>query len=125
MGFNQEVHLKLDEIFIKNNLKIIEERENYFKLESLHLKIILTYNPYERSCNFYIYTISSVSKTIDFNNSILTQFFKSKLHINFSDIKSFVNSLAIFFEKEGQSLLEGDIDQIRLLEEFSFKKDKK
>jgi hypothetical protein len=122
MEFNQEIHAKLDIIFHKYNFEIIDERKNYILLQSPYLKIILGYNPYEKLNNLFFYTLSPNSKTIEINNKILNLYFKSNLRLD-SSIENYAPALAIFFQQEAKSILEGNIEEIDKLVSYAKKQD--
>ncbi len=71
MEFSEEIHFKLDELFDKYNLKIIEETKNYLELKSPYLIILLIYNPYEKSNNLSFVTLSDNHRTIEIDNEVL------------------------------------------------------
>lgn len=124
MNFNQEIHVALDEIFIKNNFKIVEESKNYLEFRSPYLMVILIYNPFEKSNNLSFVTLSQNSRTIEIDNEILRNFFKSDLRLDNSDIEKFISTLVRFFEGECKSIIQGNKEDLIKLEEYSIFRDK-
>lgn len=122
MEFNQEVHYKLDLIFQEYNLLIVEEYENYLRLKSPHLTIIIGYSPIENSGILYIGRSSGNSEMVEVNNDVMKEFFNSDLHLSSLTTEIFLNNLVLFFKREGKALFEGDLNTIIELENYYKKK---
>ena len=119
MNFNQLVLAKLGAMFLEYDLRIAEQFENYLKLQSKSLIMIITHNPLEGSNMFWIgRNIPGLDK-IEIDNEVMREFFHSELPISScttTDI--FIDSLTIFFGREGRSLLKGDLNKMVELEKY-------
>ena len=116
MEFNKIVTDRFEPIFHKNNLRVIEQFNNYVKIESDDIVIIISHNERENSNSFYIGIKDSSLYPIDEN--VLKGIFNSALKINYVTPYVFVNNLALFLEGEGSSLIDGNKDTLRTVEKY-------
>lgn len=119
MEFNNAIHSQLDSIFDKYKLNVVQENKNSLHLASPFISITLSHNSYERSNNLFFITSSQNSQTIEIDNEILKNFFKTNLKLSGLNVQNFVSALVIFFERECQSLFQGDTETAIRLEEYS------
>jgi hypothetical protein len=116
MDFNKIVIERFEPIFHKNNLCVIEQFNNYVKIESDNIVITVYHNERENSNSFYFGIKDSPLYPIDEN--VLKGVFNSTLKINHVTPDVFVNNLALFLEGVGSSLIVGDKDTLRAVEKF-------
>jgi hypothetical protein len=115
MKFNKKVLEKLGLFFDKYDLHIVEQRNNYLKLQSYYFIAIISYNQFEHSTTLWI---GSNDKQVEIDNLLLKSFFNSDLQLSNLPVEIFINNLALFFKNEAESLLTGDIIKLKELENF-------
>ncbi|MBB6498133.1 hypothetical protein [Pedobacter cryoconitis] len=125
MKFNQIILEKLGVLFQKCNLNIIEQRDNYLKLLSKYLVIIIAHNQLENSNTIWLGRNDDKMDKVEVDNKVLKLFFGSDLKLSDVSVEIFVKNLVLFFENEAQPLLRGDIDRINKLEEFDLERSQK
>src|SRR5882757_6133144 len=118
MKFNELIIERLGVILTKYNLHIVDQFENYLKLQSKNLNIILTYNSLENSNTFWIGRNIDNSDNIEIDDTLLREFFQSDLKISLCTTDLFLENLLVFFEREGKVLLGGNLNKLIELEEY-------
>jgi len=122
MNFNQIVLEKLEPLFLKYDLNIVEQRDDYLKFESSYLSIAVTHNKLEKSNTIWLSRNKKTTNIVEMDDTILRDFFGSALKISQVPMNTFVDNLASFFENEGKLLLIGDAEKMKELEQFSLKR---
>src|ERR1700694_6040620 len=120
MEFNALVSDRLDLIFQKHNLHVIEQFKNYVKFRSDNIILTISHNDRENSNSLFIGRNESALYPIDDN--VLKDVFNSVLKINYVTPEVFVNNLAVFFEEEGKQLISGNADTLNAVEKYIYAK---
>jgi hypothetical protein len=116
MDFNKIVIERFEQIFHKNNLRVIELFHNFVKLESDSIVITVNHDERENSNSFYIGIKGSPLYPIDEN--VLQGVFNSTIKINHVTPDVFVNNLVLFLEGVGNLLIVGDKDTLLAVEKY-------
>lgn len=122
MEFNELILNKLKSIFQKHNFYAKEQFKNYVKLESENLVIIFSHDKRENSNSFYAGRAENSAYPID--EDVIETVFDFTLQISNVKPEVFVNNLALFFEKKGEAFLDGDIETLKKIETYIYKKSK-
>ena len=122
MKFNQLILEKLAVIFQKYHLHYLEQRDNYLKLASDDLEIIITHNQFENSNTLWLGRNNETTSKVEIDNDTLKLFFKSDLKLSQVSLETFISNLVLFFENEAKPLLMGDLNRINELEKFDLKR---
>ena len=122
MNFTQTLLNKLGLLFQRFNLKIVEQRNDFLKLQSESLIIIIVHNSIERSNTLWIGKNDNKADKIEIDNNVLSSFFKSNLKLSDVSMDTFINNLTSLFENEASSLLIGDKYRLEELERFDLER---
>lgn len=123
MKFNKLIADKLEPVFQKYNLQIFEQFENYIKFKSDKVVITVSYDPRENSNSLFIGKSDDFMCLID--DDVLRNIFNSDIEIDYVTSQKFINNIVVFFSTKGKPIIEGDIDTLRALEEYIYKKSEK
>lgn len=124
MEFNKLLLDKLGPIFKKYNLYIIEQFENYIKLQSEYITIIIVYNKKENSNTLWIGRNDDLKDKVEIDNEVMEKVFDSNLKITLVTTEIFINNLVAFFEGIGKPILQGNLKKISELEKFNARRSK-
>lgn len=122
MNFAQTILEKMGFLFQRYNLKIVEQRNDYLKLQSDSLIVIMAYNHLEKSNTLWIGKNDEKADKIEIDNDILSAFFKSNLRLSEVPTDVFIDNLTSFFENEASSLFIGDSYRLEELERFDLQR---
>jgi hypothetical protein len=119
MDFNILVKTQLFPIFQKYGFEIKEEFKNILRFQSSIIEINIVFNNYEKSCCI------SIGKNGDplyeLRNNAVKELFNSSLSIEQITPEAFVQNLSILFEtKEGNEILKGNIEKIKISEDENY-----
>jgi hypothetical protein len=117
MEFHKLVIENFEMLIKKYNLKIIEESFNYVKINSNIIEIRIIHDARDSTNSLLLGTIGNYLSPID--DYLLKNYYNSELTFNFESTDEFLSNLIRFFEEDGNSLLQGDLDAINNLDEFS------
>lgn len=118
MEFNKLVFKKLGIIFKNNNLHIIEQSNNHVKLKSNSLVIRLIHDERENSNGIYVGSNEEFLYPV--NEFILKSAFNSNVKIDNVTAEVFLNSLCIFFENDGKSLISGNQYALEAIKKYVY-----
>lgn len=124
MEFINMVLDKLGSILEKYEFQIIEQRDNYLKLQNKHIELSITHNPFENLNVFWIGSNNSLKDKIEIDDEVLKLFFKTNLRLSHASNEIFINNLKLLFKNEAQQLLLGDTKKINELEKFDLVRSK-
>lgn len=116
MEFNKIVIDRLEPIFHKNNLRVVEQFNDYLKIESDKIVLTISHDKRENSNSFFIGIKNSSLYQI--NENVLKDVFNSALKINNVSPDVFVKNLALFLEGEGNQLIIGNKDALHSVEKY-------
>jgi hypothetical protein len=119
MNFNKLIFDKLDSIFQKHNLQVVEQFENYVKFKSEKSIVVISHAERENSNSLYIGPNEDFLYPI--NENVLKKVFNSVLRIEKVTPEAFISNLELFFKREGNSLLDGDIEKINAIKSYIHK----
>lgn len=122
MKFAQTILEKMGSLFQRYHLRIIEQQNDYLKLQSDSLLVTIVYNPLEKSNTLWIGRNDEKADKIEVDNKVLNFFFKSSLRLTEVSVDVFIHNLTLFFENEASSLLIGDLYKLEELERFDLKR---
>lgn len=118
MEFNKLVFKELGIIFKSNNLHIIEQSNNHVKLKSKSLVITLIHDERENSNGIYVGSNEDFLYPV--NEFILKNAFNSNVKIDNVTPEVFLNSLCIFFENDGKSLISGNQYALEVIKKYVY-----
>lgn len=118
MEFNKLILDRLEPIFKKYNLQIVEQFKNRLKFRSAYVDIIIGHDDRENSNILWLGRAGDSFDKIEIDNQVMKEFFKSDIKTSSVPAETFANNFAIFFEREGSSLLKGDLNRIIEFEKF-------
>jgi intein/homing endonuclease len=120
MKFDQFVLEKCRQVFQKYDLQIVEHLDNYIKLQSKNMIVVISHNPFENSNILWFSKNEENAKIIEIRKDTLKDFFNSDLKLSDLYDKIFVKNIVLFFENEGRPLLMGDENVIIKLEKYDY-----
>lgn len=123
MKFSELILEQLNSIFKQYNLKVIEQRDDFLKLQSNELTIIIAHNQLDNSNTFWLGE-KGKSDLVEINDKILEIYFKSQLKLSYVPVGDFVKNLYAFLRFEGAPLFV-NIDEVYKLENFDLKRGQK
>lgn len=115
MNFKQLVADRLEPIFIRHNLQMSEQSENYVRYKSPDLIIALLHDGRENTNSVYIGKDEQWMFPI--SDFMIKKVFNQNINIDYGSIHSFIDNLALFFEDKGSLILEGDPFIVKKLDE--------
>lgn len=120
MEFNRLVIDILLPFFKKYNFHVEDQYENYIKLKSKRVEIIISHNELDKTNSLSLVVGKGFSYPIDEN--VLKQIFQCDVKIDNVIPEFFVKNLSVFFEDKGKTLLEGDVLVLESIVEYVQKK---
>ena len=125
MDFSKIVLEYLQPLFVKYDLKIVEQNTNYLKLICDTLVVGISNNNFERSNTLWIGDTNSREYPIEIDNQVLKEVFNSDLELSQIPTETFIKNLLTFFDTEGRPLIMGDKKIIHDLEQFDAERSRK
>src|ERR1700749_2165705 len=114
MQFNTIVKQRLMPIFLKNNLVVVEEFDNYLKAKSPSVIIIISHDPRDKSNSLYIGKNEKDISPVD--ESTLRELLDEDIRLDNLPKEVFIDNIALIFLGSGQRLAEGNVDALNRLE---------
>ena len=119
MEFEKLAIESLGELFAKYNFHIAEQRRDYVRFESngVAIRVVRDWRDNSNSLSITISNSSSIILTED----ILTHLFNFDLKVDQVAPNVFFRNFALFFKKEGKSVLEKNVDILQTVQAYSKK----
>ncbi len=113
MNFNQIITEKLEKYFQMYALKVIDTFNNYIKLKSDSIIITISFD--ERENAGLLYVGKSDETMILINNDFIMPNLSNTFNKPLNMKEYFINNLALYFERDGKLILEGNDNFINKL----------